>query len=119
MSDLIYEEIPRLSRSEVERFVASDNEWNVITGILSASLYDEDADWATELCVGYFNHPVRDVQAAALVGISHIVRIHRALDTRKVLPLLFALKDDPSVIGRVEDVEADIELFLGDHREKQ
>jgi hypothetical protein len=53
------------------------------------------------------------VRGVAATCAGHIARLHGALDTNRIVPLIERLASDPRTIGRVEDALEDIEMFAG------
>lgn len=107
-----YESIPQLSRTEIERNLASDDEKMVSYAILSASLHDPDWHWAQAICLRFLDDPRKQVRWNASTGLSHVARIHHKLDTEIVLPRLRALLQDVEVRSNVEDSLGEIHWWL-------
>lgn len=80
--------------------------------ILSASLYDLDREWCDSLCLQGLDSEHREVVYASLMGFGHISRVHRNLDTERILPRLLTLKSDQRLTGIIDDVLDDISLFV-------
>ena len=83
--------------------------------VLSAALYAENPAWAQEVCLRLSQHTDPTVRRNAVLGISHIARLHGVLDRDLVVPVIeSALQDaEPLVRGQADDVASDLEVFLG------
>ena len=114
MQKLRYEQIPRMSRAEINSAILRDDSEQLVYAVLSAALYDDDPEWAENICVRLADHQKASVRGNAIVGFSHIARIHGTLSTR-VKPLIErALGDEDAwVRGHAQDVVDDLEIFLG------
>jgi hypothetical protein len=80
--------------------------------ILSAAQFDDDRDWSESLCLHFLGHHSYEVKIAALMGLSHIARLHGTLDLDVVIPMLAELKKDATLAGRVSDTLDDIRIFV-------
>lgn len=111
---MIYEEIKRFSRDEIEKAILRDNPDELLYAVLSAALYSEDATWAENVCVQLAAHEHENVRGNAILGFSHIARIHGKLDEGKVKQLIESALEDKSeyVRGHANDVKDDLKFYL-------
>ena len=108
-----YEELSPISREEAtEAFAHDDDTYSTCQSLLRIALHEEDWSWALERIVRYLGNPNPEVRAVAVSSIGYLVRIHRAIDVRHVLPMLYALQADAYVAPRVRDTLEDIRQFV-------
>lgn len=103
---------PSVSHDQAILLIDSGVEENVIAGLISIGLNEEDRTWAQDICLGYLASETEPVAAAAITALSHIARRHGELDMRTVLPALETLKTKfPSLKGIIADTLDDIGAF--------
>ena len=94
------------------RLLASGEETNVATALVSIGLNEQDKIWALNTCLKYLESESESVAAAAITALGHIARRQGDLDLGAVLPALEKLKEKfPSLEGTVADTLDDIEAF--------
>ena len=94
------------------RLLASGEETNVATALVSIGLNEQDKIWAQNTCLKYLESESESVAAAAITALGHIDRRQGDLDLGAVLPALEKLKEKfPSLEGTVADTLDDIEVF--------
>lgn len=71
---MIYEPIPKFTKTEMEKAVFEDDINNLIYVSLFASLYYEERDFAEEICIKLAKHSNNTVRANAIEGFEHIAR---------------------------------------------
>jgi hypothetical protein len=110
-----YEEIPFLSKDEIEAAILRDDPGELIFVVLSAALYAEDVEWAQSVCNRLIKHDNFNVRGNAILGFGHIARIHNQLDINVAKPAIEAALKDVSeyVRGQADCVADDVEFFLG------
>lgn len=111
---MIYEEIKRFSRDEIEEAILRDNPDELLYAVLSAALYSEDVNWAQDVCVRLAAHEHENGRGNAILGFGHIARIHRKLDEAKVKPLIESALEDKTeyVRGQADSAKDDLKLCL-------
>lgn len=109
-----YEIIEQLSKEGIEEAISRDNSKELLYAVLSVALYSEDSEYAEKICIQLSKHKNFNVRGNAILGFSHIARIHEKLNENLVKPIILkALKDeDEYVRGHAEDVKEDIEHWL-------
>ena len=108
-----YDQPEPISRTEIERQIATDTAEAICPALVSAALFEGDWRWVEALCLRMARDPRPDVRACAVVSLGHLARIHGALHVDQVIPLLNELVDDPQIGGRAEDALDDIRMFIG------
>jgi hypothetical protein len=110
-----YEELPVLTRDEVEAALARGDAAEMGVAVLSAALHCPDHAWAESLCHRLASNPEPNVRGNALLGLGHIARIHRSLDLGRAAALIRAgLKDsDPFVRGQADSAADDVRHYVG------
>lgn len=112
MPEFIYEELRPHRRDEIISMLSSNEINTCIQGILIASIFDPDIQWTTDLCFKYLMHNDISIKKSALTGLSHIVRIHKTIDSHKVAILLEQVKHLPELSGPISDLLDDIAIFM-------
>ena len=112
-SELVYEPIPELSKIEIEQAVEQNDPEELLIAVLSAALY-LDFDFAESICLRLSEHENFKVRGNAVLGFSHIARIHNRLNKQLVKPVVLnALNDEHEYVrGHAQDVKDDLEHFL-------
>jgi len=111
----LYEEVVPIFRSEAEIELASCEPTRIIYALLGLAYYHSDWRWVQNLCLDYIqNNQDKYVRRVAITCLSHLARIHRDLDKKRVVPLLETLRHDPDpeVRGVTADVLDDLKIFL-------
>jgi two-component sensor histidine kinase len=116
MSSLEYHETPQLSRDQVEEALRSTDEEAISMALLSAALYEPDAEWVQAQCMRLLRPPYSLCTATAIVSLGHLARIHGTLDTDRVIPALEECRRDTKLAGFVSDALDDIQMYV---REKE
>jgi len=106
-----YEELPAISRDELEMALVRAKPPGAARALLRMALHEPDAAWAERKCLGELNDDRDDVRAAAVVGLGHLARIHHTLLDPRVLEELRKLQQDPRLGGVAEDALEDILTF--------
>jgi hypothetical protein len=112
-----FHETERLTREEALERLAGPDETMQCRAVISLASDDPDPEFVQELClkllaeaeVGYA------LRATAVLGFSHVARIHGRIDLDTVLPVLYTLQDDPELGWRVSDVLDDLRMVPGFH----
>jgi hypothetical protein len=85
---------------------------NVIAGLVSIGLNEENRIWAQNTCLKFLASETESVAASAVTALGHIARRHCQLDREAVLPALEELKRRlPSLEGVITDTLDDIDAF--------
>lgn len=108
------EAVEQLSKDEVEAAITRNNAGELLSAVLSAALYSEDADWAEDVCLRLSSHEHFNVRGNAILGFGHIARIHGKLTEKLVKPLIETALEDKSEYVRIHarDAADDTEFFL-------
>lgn len=109
-----YEEVPALTRVQVEAAIERDDPDELPSAVLSAALHSDDPEWAESVCRKLADHPHFNVRGNAILGFAHLARLHRRLDEAHVKPLVARALDDPSdyVRAQAEAAKDDLVHFL-------
>ena len=108
-----YESIRKMRRSEALTELRSGALDRVSTALVSIALHEPDRKWVEDQIASHLLSPDPWVRGLAAVCAGHVARIHRALDTARLAPLIERLLDDADTRGRAEDALDDIEMFIG------
>src|SRR5258706_13562676 len=113
MQRLRYEPVPRMTSAEINSAISRDDCERLVYAVLSAAIYDDDPQWAGNICVRLASHENANVRRNAIMAFGHIARIHRKLNAR-VKPLIErALHDEDSDVRvQADDTMDDLEHFL-------
>lgn len=112
---LRYEEPKEWSREEVRRALDADNPDGLLRAVIAVSMYEEDWEYAQDLCIRLAGHRHFNVRGNAGLGLDISPGCTGKLDREVVYPLIVAgLKDeDDHVRGHAFSAKDDTELFLG------
>ena len=113
MSLPTYESIGKLGRSEALTELGSGDRDRVSTALVAIALHEPDRRWVEDQIAAHLLSPDPWVRGLAAVCAGHVARIHRALDTARLVPLIERLLDDPQTQGRADDALSDIQIFIG------
>ena len=92
--------------------IASGVAEDVVTGLVSIGMSEEDPVWAQTICLQYLSSETKAIAASAITALGHIARRHGRLDTEAVLPVLENVRRRmPSLQGVIEDTIDDIQMF--------
>ena len=109
----VYEPIEELPITDVKAALASDDPLQIIRGLLSASNYADDWQWAQQISLDFLRNENDDVKSVCLTCLSDIARIHGILDREKVMPSLQALAETDSPLAKEASEAIDeIEWYL-------
>ncbi|MEV4240874.1 MULTISPECIES: HEAT repeat domain-containing protein [unclassified Nocardia] len=108
-----YQSLEPIGRNEAIAMLDSEDNLAVSQAILRLALHDPDGGWVTDRALALLENPDPNVRSGAVTALGHIARIHRAIDTDRVVPALRELVNDPIIGGRVEDALDDITVFGG------
>jgi hypothetical protein len=106
-----YQETLPISYEEAKESLKSDDPIRVNDALVRLTYHDSDWRRVQDQCLQLVSHSDPVVKGLAVSCLGHLARIHKTIDTVKVLPLLSSLLDDPDVGGRAEDAIDDIEMF--------
>ena len=110
-----YQEIPVMSKAEIEAAILEDNPDELLFSVLSAALYADDRKWAESICIKLSEHQHFNVRGNAILAFGYIARKHGALEKKMVEPLIEKALQDPNkwVRGQTENAADDVEMYLG------
>jgi hypothetical protein len=115
MKRLGYRPVPEMGVADIEAAIERNQPDELLTAVLSASLYSDDLKWAEGVCLRLSEHPHVNVRGNAIQGFGHLARIHGSLDLSRVLPVIQAGLQDSHEYVRAQAYSAadDVEHFLG------
>ncbi|MEU0504360.1 HEAT repeat domain-containing protein [Nocardia sp. NPDC005998] len=106
-----YQRLDPIERSEAIAQLESSESQVVAETILRLALHDPDAGWVTDRALALLESSDYSVRASAATALGHIARIHRSIDSSRVVPALQRLLNDPATAGRADDALDDIAVF--------
>ena len=111
---LVYEPIPKFTKSEMEKAVLENDIKKLIFVPLFASLYYEDVEFAEKICIELASHQNFNVRATAIEGFGHIARIDGKLNKEIVRSIIEkSLKDENEFVRqKADDAKDEIKHFL-------
>ncbi|GLS40603.1 hypothetical protein GCM10010869_62000 [Mesorhizobium tianshanense] len=109
--NLVYEGVRDLDSSKTYKDLLYGDVHEQVQAILSISQHD---DWyfAQDVCLKYPRHPNPDVRNISIIGLSHVARIHRAIEIGSVLELVSDLSNAGRDHASIEDMFNDIMIFV-------
>ncbi|WP_262501767.1 hypothetical protein [Pseudomonas lundensis] len=103
----------KLSLTELESLLKSDNEQELIEALMYAVFNIDEPRWIQEECHELIcSDKSLNVRGLAITCLGHIARIHGAIDKNITVPLLMKLSKDKDLSGRASDALDDIEQFV-------
>jgi hypothetical protein len=112
MSERKYKAVPQLTRAKLEQLLSSSDPRNICDGLLSASYWEPDWQWAQEECLRHLDSPNVDVRSSAANGLGLLAIFHGKSDLDRVIPRLTALLNDPAVAPYADDAIEDVRHFV-------
>jgi hypothetical protein len=104
-----YEEIPVLTRTEIDNYTVDIDSRKRSLAPLSASLYQDDWQYAQSICIRSLSDGDYFVVRSGMFGLSHIVRIHGKIDMKaieKALDRLISIHEfDYNIKELIEDIK--------------
>ena len=110
--DLKFEDPLPITKLEVEESLASAESDVPARALIRMALWENDWVWAERMALRALEDPRKQVRIAALVAISHLVRLHHKLHLELVLAAITRLLHDPDCGGSAQDTLDDIALFM-------
>ena len=101
------------TRAEIEADLNSSDAAVVASALTSAALHDADRQYVESLIIKFLQHDDAWVRGVSAIAAGHVARIHLALSTDRIVPLIEALLQDPRTSGKAQDSLDDINMFLG------
>lgn len=99
-------------KAEILAEVASENFERICKALTSAALHEPDRARVEALIIRFLSHEDPFVRGVAALSAGHVARLHGALDTQRITPLIERLLDDPRTRGKASDALDDIHMFL-------
>lgn len=107
-----YEQLELISKADANTLLKSPNLDQVAKTLVSLS-HIQDVAYVEEKYLEFLSHPDEVCAGAAVVGISHMARIHRTMDGERVRKKLEQLAQErPNLQERVRDTLEDMEIYL-------
>jgi|HubBroStandDraft_5_1064220.scaffolds.fasta_scaffold125503_2 hypothetical protein len=103
MTEMQYEEVPRMSRGDLEAALVSNDSERIRAALYSAAWYEDDWRWTQGQCLAFLSHHDPLVRWAAALSLGYIAQFHKHLDLELVLPALRRAQEDPSIRSTVGD----------------
>lgn len=107
-----YEEIPMMSKEEIEYNLVDPGAEKRSLAVLSASLYQGDWRYAQSICIKCLSDIDDLVVRSGIYGLSHIVRIHRKIDMKKLDAGIEPLLSNEGLYDNIKELKDDIDMYL-------
>jgi hypothetical protein len=105
------------SREQVEQVIARDEPEEVLHAPIVVGMNAPDCgrEWAESVCFRLARHEHFNVRGNAVLGLAHIARTCRALNTEIAIPLVSRALEDPHeyVRSHASSAVEDLEHYLG------
>lgn len=108
----VYEDLLEIGRAEARIELASEDVARASTALVRLALHDPDRAWLEDLLAVHLASPDPRLRRVAATCTGHVARLHRALDTARLTPLLRGLTENPATAGAAEDALEDIAVFV-------
>ena len=111
---LKYESVELWTHELIARAITEDDPDVLLRIVVGVSMYDDNQEYAQDLCLRLSRHSHFNVRGNAILGFGHIARVHGALDKQRVFPIIKeALSDSNEYIrGQAHGAKEDTEHFL-------
>ena len=96
-SDLRYEDVERLPKSEVIIRLADADPNVVARALYSAARWEPDWQWVQQICLEHLASPQIPIRWAAATCLGDLAFLRRPLDCDLVIPALMAAMEDPAI----------------------
>lgn len=96
----VYEQPPRMSRSELEVEFATDDPERILSA-LHAAFYTEPPDWVEARCYMFANHSGVAARNGVAIVLFHINSCHGLSDLNRSVSVLEVLCRDPNPMVRM------------------
>jgi hypothetical protein len=103
VAELEYKGFEWQSREDLVKALSSNDAQQIRDALYSAAQYESDWEWSQAQCLKFLNHKEFEVRWAAALSLGFIALYQRKLDLAKVLPALYAAKNDDLLAPHVED----------------
>lgn len=115
-----YETVEPISKDQAELLLASAERETVCRTLVSVAMFEHDRHWAQTQCLQFASHKDSFVRGVAATCLSHLARIHKAIDEDEVMPVVRQLlRDrDPQTRAIAEDTISDFSIYLGWNKRK-
>lgn len=113
-----YENMPPIGRDEAHIELESGVPERVARALVRVAIHDSDRAFVEDTLAVHLESPDAWIRGVAATCAGHVARIHRALDTARLVPLIERLGADARTRERMEDALEDIEMFIGKYRER-
>lgn len=110
-----YEDMPPIGRDEAVAELESEDTERISRALVRLALHEADRSWMEDVIATHLQSPDPWIRGVAATCAGHVARLHRALDTERLVPLIERLASDPSTAGRMEDALEDIDTFAGEN----
>jgi hypothetical protein len=107
-----YDELEPISRAEAIVELASNNRERVCRALVRLTLFDTERGWIEGWLEKFLQSDDTWIRGVAATCVGHVARIHRAVDLRRLAPLLRVLLKDPATAGKAQDAFDDIEVYV-------
>ena len=107
-----YEEILPVAKEQAEKVFGRNISDEIVQALLGVTWHVADWEWVQDRCLRFLDSPWPAVRDTAITCLGHLARIHKKLNTPKVLDALTKKLADPACSGRAEDAMEDIEMFI-------
>ena len=108
-----YGEIPPSTRGQLAAALMSGDTTEIIRRLLGVAMNDPDGEWVQNKCLELLGVDDIRIQRAALLGLSHVARLHRRLDVERVQAAVMEVASIPELAGYAEEALEDVVLFAG------
>src|SRR5664280_1608288 len=93
--ELVYQQPPRMSRSELEAEFATDDPDRILNALVAA-FYTEPPDWVETHCYMFARHSGVAARNGVAIVLGSIGTCHRLSDLSRAVAVLEALRHDPN-----------------------
>ncbi len=100
-----------ITLSEASDAFASQSSNRIIDALLRLSHFPIEYNQTERACLTYLDSKDFNVRRIAVLALGHLARTCGFIDKGKIIPILNAMSQDPTISGTVEDALDDLEIF--------
>lgn len=109
-----YHEPKKYTQQEASKIFSKGSDDEICSALLGVVLAEEDWKWCQDQYLYYLHYPEIHIRRTAALCLGHLARIHRKLETEKVVNALKQVLNDKDreLVGIAEDALDDIAMFM-------
>jgi hypothetical protein len=107
-----YEEVLPITREEAEASLRGGDLEAICRDLVRAAYFVPDWEWVEGWCLTFTVSKDLELRQIAATCLGHIARVHHKIHAEKVVPVLKAMMEDPTLAGIAADALGDVEQYV-------